>query len=72
MDIPSSQYVGGAIPGYPPRAPFGAMPPLYVSRGNAFLCVQISLCLNKLGYFPFHMLLHEFYHKEKTFDIWDL
>ncbi|XP_009619092.1 protein SUPPRESSOR OF FRI 4 isoform X1 [Nicotiana tomentosiformis] len=29
VDIPSSQYVGGAIPGYPPRAPFGAMPPLY-------------------------------------------
>ncbi|KAH0772103.1 hypothetical protein KY290_016084, partial [Solanum tuberosum] len=29
VDIPSSQYLGGAIPGYPPRATFGAVPPLY-------------------------------------------
>ncbi|XP_004232645.1 protein SUPPRESSOR OF FRI 4 [Solanum lycopersicum] len=29
VDIPSSQYLGGAFPGYPPRATFGAVPPLY-------------------------------------------
>ncbi|PHT94267.1 hypothetical protein T459_02149 [Capsicum annuum] len=30
VDTPSSQYLGGAIPGYPPRPTFGAVPPLYV------------------------------------------
>ncbi|KAF3637616.1 Protein SUPPRESSOR OF FRI 4 [Capsicum annuum] len=29
VDIPSSQYLGGALPGYPPRPTFGAVPPLY-------------------------------------------
>ncbi|PHT76442.1 hypothetical protein T459_19964 [Capsicum annuum] len=37
VDIPSSQYLGGAIPGYPPRPTFGTVPPLYVSS-----------CLNNL------------------------
>ncbi|CAN4078480.1 unnamed protein product [Withania somnifera] len=43
VDIPSTQYLGGAIPGYPPRATFGAVPPLPPSPPS--LVSTVSCCL---------------------------